>query len=78
MNPAFGGIIYFTEDPKKACFLNDLKENKYNPKGSFNLCKVLPMGSPQAIPTINQPPRPSATHPSKGGETLVYTNSFNT
>jgi hypothetical protein len=40
MNPAKGGIIYFTEDPKKACFLKDLEENKYDPKGSFNLCKV--------------------------------------
>ena len=28
MNPADGGIIYFTEVPKKACFLKELRENK--------------------------------------------------
>ena len=31
MNPANGGIIYFTEVSKKACFREKLKENKYNP-----------------------------------------------
>jgi hypothetical protein len=27
-----------------------VRENKYDPKGSFKLCKVLPPGSPKAIP----------------------------
>jgi hypothetical protein len=27
-----------------------VRENKYDPKGSFKLCKVLPRGSPKAIP----------------------------
>ena len=44
------GVIYFTETPKKACFLKEVRENKYDPKGSFKLCKVLPRGSPKAIP----------------------------
>jgi hypothetical protein len=34
MNPANGGIIYFTEVPKKARFLKEQRENKYNQKGS--------------------------------------------
>jgi hypothetical protein len=38
MNPASGGIFYFTEDPKKDFFLKDLKKNKNSPKGSFKLC----------------------------------------
>jgi len=59
MNPASGGIFYFTEDSKKACFLKDLKENKNNPKGSFKLCKDPLLGSPQVIPNPNQPPRHS-------------------
>jgi hypothetical protein len=45
MNPACGGIICFTEVLKKACFLKELRENKYDPKGSFKLCKVHPKGS---------------------------------
>jgi hypothetical protein len=28
MNPAAGGIVYFTEATKKACFLKELRENK--------------------------------------------------
>jgi hypothetical protein len=35
MNPAGGGIIYFTEGPKKVYFLKELWENKCDPKGSF-------------------------------------------
>jgi hypothetical protein len=50
MNPDYVGIICFTEIPKKACFLKELRENKYNPKGSFKICKVLPMGSLKIIP----------------------------
>ena len=43
--PRDSGVIYFTEVPKKACFLKDLRENKYNPKGLFKLCRVPPQGS---------------------------------
>jgi len=65
MNPASGGIFYFTEDPKKARFLKDLKENKNTPKGSFKLCRVPSRGSQQVISESNQSPRLSATLPSK-------------
>jgi hypothetical protein len=33
MNPASGGIIYFTEVPKKASFLKELNVKEIKPEG---------------------------------------------
>jgi hypothetical protein len=40
MNPAKGGIICFTEVLKKACFLKELRENKFNPKGHLSFAVI--------------------------------------
>ena len=45
MNPADGGVFYFTEYALKACFQMQMRENKNNPKGSFNLCRYPERGS---------------------------------
>jgi hypothetical protein len=45
MNPAKGGIICFTEVLKKACFLKELRENKFNPKGHLSFAGISLKGS---------------------------------
>ena len=42
--PRVSGVVYFTKNLKKACFLKVLKENKHNLSGFVLLCRVPPKG----------------------------------
>jgi hypothetical protein len=51
MNPASSGIIYFTEAPKKVCFLKELNVKEIKPEGFIKGLQ----GYPRTITEGNPP-----------------------